>query len=142
MIYNIVINSVNYVGGTNSSNLSYYFDWSNIEDGEYEMTFNFNAIDTAVHKVLYVVIPDLGVASNVFTTTSQTTARFNNVIGVISPNEKTTDTHYIASTVDNPPIYLRTRPQSNNFTVYFYDTDGALSNLNVDYILILSLKKL
>lgn len=142
MIYNIVLNSNNYVSGTNSSNFSYSFDWSNIPEGEYEMTFNFNASATATDKVLVVVCPDLGVASNVFTTTSTTASKFNNVIGVIYSTTGTGDYDYITSSTHNPPVYLRTRPYSNNFTIYLYDTDGALTNIAVDYILILSLKKL
>jgi hypothetical protein len=39
MIYNVVLNSANKVAGDNVSNYAYYFNWSNVEEGEYEMSF-------------------------------------------------------------------------------------------------------
>ena len=47
MIYNVVINSNNFVGGTNGSNYEYNFDWSNFEEGAYELTFSYNAVASA-----------------------------------------------------------------------------------------------
>jgi hypothetical protein len=63
MIYNVVLNSNNNAG-TNTSNFQYNFDWSNFEEGAYELTFLFNAVGS-VDKLIVVSCPDLGVASNV-----------------------------------------------------------------------------
>lgn len=139
MIYNVVLNSNNKVGGTNTSNYEYNFDWSNLEQGAYELTFTFNAVSSAIDSVIAICCPDLGVASNVFTTKNLTAQSFNNVLGVIYPSS-TLD--YTISTQHNPPVYLQTRPHSSHITIYLYDTDGALIDLAVDYVLILSLKKI
>jgi hypothetical protein len=64
MIYNVEPNRM----GEYSSNFQYNFDWSNFEEGAYELTFLFNAVGSTVDKVIVVSCPDLGVASNVFTT--------------------------------------------------------------------------
>lgn len=140
MIYNVVLNSTNNAGGDDSSNYSYNFDWSNVEDGAYELTFTFNAVGSTVDSIIVVSCPDLGVSSNVFTTKSTLTAQsFNNVLGVIYP---TSTLDYIVSTQHNPPIYLQTRPHSSLMTIYLYDIAGALIDINANYVLILSLKKI
>ena len=142
MIYNVVINSTNYVGGTNGSNLEYNFDWSNFEEGEYEMSFAYNAVLSTLTSTLIVSV-DLGVCMNSFTTTSSTSQRFSNVIGAIAPTI-TADGNYTynASSVFNPPVYLKSRPMSNRITIFTRDLNGALTDVGVDYVLILSFKKL
>lgn len=145
MIYNIVLNSNNNVGGTNYSNYTYNFDWSNLEEGSYELTFNFSASLTNVSETLIVSCPDLGVCSHSFTTTSLTAQRFNGVIGVITPTIGTinpgNDDFFVPYTY-NPPVFLKTRPFSNQFTIYLHNNSGSLIDLENEYILILSLKKL
>lgn len=141
-IYNIVINSNNAVGGTNYSNYEYVFDWSSIPESEYEMSFNFTAEGSAVHKVLNVELVGLGCSTNTFVTSNLTNQKTSNVIGVVAPDDKTTDTHYSVSNVYNPPLYLSSKPYSNQFSVIIKDTTGALSNIGVEYVLILSLKKI
>jgi hypothetical protein len=51
MIYNVVLNSN---AGTNTSNFQYNFDWSNFEEGAYELTFLFNAVGSTVDKLMVV----------------------------------------------------------------------------------------
>lgn len=143
--YNIVLNSNNSVGGTNSSNLVYNFDWSNLEEASYELTFNFSSSLTNVSEAIVVSCPDLGVCSHSFTTTSLTAQRFNGVIGVIYPTIGTVSTSnddYFVPATYNPPVYLKTRPFSSQFTVYLHTNSGVLINLENEYVIILSLKKL
>lgn len=141
-IYNVILNPNNSVGGTNSSNYVYNFNWTDFEEGSYELTVNFNAQGSSVNKVIAIVSPDLGVASNVFTTTSLTAQQFNNVIGIVYPTANSTNTDYNVSSTHNPPIYLGSRPFSNQFTIYLYDTTGTLTDIGVDYFIILSFKKI
>lgn len=142
MIYNVVLNSNNKVGGTNTSNYEYNFDWSNLEEGAYELTFTFNSANSSVDKIIAISCPDLGVASNVFTTKTLTAQSFNNVLGVVYPTINTVDTTFNVSANHNPPVHLQTRPHSNHITIYLYDITGALTNIGTDYVLILSLKKI
>jgi hypothetical protein len=79
MIYNVVLNSANKVAGDNVSN--YHFNWSNVEEGEYEMSFR---LTSAVSKSIAVVITNL-VSTNAFTTKGLTAQSFNNVVGTIYP---------------------------------------------------------
>lgn len=143
--YNIVINSNNSVAGSNSSNFVYNFDWSNIQEGEYELTFNFSSNLTNVSEAIVVACPDLGVSRNTFTTISSTSQQFNGVLGVIYPTVGTVSTSnddYFVPATYNPPVYLQTRPYSSQFTINLYTNSGALVDLENEYIIILSLKKL
>jgi hypothetical protein len=140
MIYNVVLNSANRLAGTNVANAAFNFDWSNLEEGAYELTFSFNAFTVDTNEVIVVSCPDLGVASNVFTTKSAATAQsFNNVLGVICADSSY---DYITPVTQNPPIHLQTRPHSSLLTIYLYTTAGVLVELPNDYVLILSLKKI
>jgi hypothetical protein len=58
MIYNVVLNSANKVAGDNVSRI--LFNWSNVEEGEYEMSFRLT-VGSAVSKSIAVVITNLGV---------------------------------------------------------------------------------
>ena len=142
-IYNIVINSNSKVGGTNRSNYEYVFDWSSIPESEYELSFNFTAEGTAIHKVLSVELQGLGCSTNIFKTSNLTNQKTSNVIGLITPLEKSVgSTHYLVGSDYNPPVYIASKPYSNRFQVVIRDTLGALSDMAVDYVLILSLKKI
>ena len=142
MIYNVVINSNNFVGGTNGSNYEYNFDWSNFEEGAYELTFSYNAVASAVSSTLILSI-ELGTCMNTFTTTSLTSQRFNNTVGLIVPTYRSAgDYSFIASINTNPPVYLNSRPMKSNFMVSTRNIDGALTDVAVDYVLILSFKKI
>lgn len=143
MIYNVVINSLNFVGGTDVYDLEYNFDWSNFQEGEYELTFNFTAPNTTAFEPIVISVNNLGVCMNTFTTTSATNQKFNNTLGCASAVRNTTaDYTYSVSTVFNPPIHLLNRPMGNNFTVVLRELDGTLYDIVVDYILILSFRKL
>lgn len=141
--YNITINSNNAVGGTNSSDYVYNFNWENLEEGDYELTFNFSSeLDPLINDKVVVSCPDLGVCSNSFTTSSLTAQKFSGVIGSLYSKDIATSIQYVVPSTFNPPVYLKTRPYSNQFTVYLKDLDGNLVDIGVSYVIILSLKKL
>jgi hypothetical protein len=144
MIYNVVVNSNNTSGGTDYSNCEYLFDWSSFEDGPYELTFNFAATTSTVNKVLTLYLDGLGASMNIFTTkNTQASQQFGSVIGTVNPlrNAAGDFTYQCAKTL-NPPVYLSSKPMSSSFTVNIKDVDFGLTNIGVDYVLILSFKKL
>jgi hypothetical protein len=63
------------------------------------------------------------------------------VVGTIYPTINASTSDYVVGSY-NPPVYLQSRPHSNEFSVYLYDTASALTDIGVDYLLTLSLKKI
>jgi hypothetical protein len=144
MIYNVVLNSNNTSGGTSQANCEYLFDFSCFEDGEYELTFNFSATTSAVNKVLLIHLDGIGSSMNTFTTINTATSqRFGTLIGTVNPLKNGTGdyTYQCAGTL-NPPVYLSSKPKATSFTVNIKDVDFGLTNIGVDYVLILSFKKI
>lgn len=141
MIYNIVINSNSKIAGSNRSNYTYNFDWSILQEGEYILTYCFTAEGSAVHDLLTLEVDNLGLTN--YTTSSNTSSKTTNIIGFLTPQLKDVgSTHYFVSSDFNPPIYLNSKPRNNQFSIYIKNTSGTLTDLNVDYVLTLSFKKI
>ena len=144
MIYNIVLNSNNTSGGTSFADCEYLFNFSCFEDGEYELTFNFSSTTSAVNKVLSIYLDGIGSSMNTFTTNnSATIQRFGTLIGTANPLKNDVgDYTYQCANNFNSPVYLSSKPTATRFTVNIKDVDFGSVNLGVDYVLILSFKKL
>ena len=119
-IYNVVLQSA--IGdGTTTSNETFFYDWTQIPDVPYIVTFSFMSGFIALVSVgqvasLYV---DLSQSYNQLAM-SQSSAQSvyrgqflgNLIYGVVTANN-----YLYAENNTNPPTYLNGRPQSNNFTV-------------------------
>lgn len=150
-IYNIVLNSLNKVAGGANNSCYYHFDWSVLPRGEYKVTFNYQGgPNTISFYYLCLLSVDLG-QSKIFTSSSiRTIAPSTQVIGhLLSYNVKpvtTTNSSYLASSLNNTAVYLNSVPTNNQFLVQVISQwDGELyldefGNPNADYILILSLE--
>lgn len=146
MYYNIIINSGTQIGGTDYSNYQYTFDWSLIPEGAYEMRFSFSSSECAVHDTIIISSPDLGASrNNFYTTPLGTNQKYSNILGMaksrITSNVPTQA--FIADYSDNAPVYFNSIPKNNFFTVNIASVvNGALVNIAVPYVLILSFKKI
>jgi hypothetical protein len=145
--YNIIINSNSRLGtSSNSSNHQYTFDWSTIPDEKYELSFSFTSAATAHLDTITVSLPDLGVSRNIFTTSISTGQSFSSVIGAVRSVQTgsiASTNIYYASVLDNPSIYIKSTPKSNNFNVILFNINTLLPyDIEANYSLILSLKSI
>lgn len=124
----------------------YYFDWSVIPDGKYELTFSFMSDVSTTLQDQYSLFSNLISPINVYHASGFTGAntaaflgscRFGAFNGGGSVyNFLYTEQH------SNPPVLIN-RPMSNLFTIGIFDGMSGLNNTNTPgYILTLYLKPL
>ena len=130
--YNVILQSG--IGdGPSQSNETFFYDWTQIPDVPYHVTFSFTSSVNPMTQIgqtasLYV---DLSQSYNQIAT-SQTSIQSaykgqflgNLLYGVVAANN-----FLVAGNNTNPPTFLNRRPLSNNFTV------EIRSALNVNYTL-------
>ena len=127
--YNVVLQSA--IGdGLTTSNETFFYDWTQIPDVPYYVSFCFMSATTALTQtqtaMLYI---DLSQSYNQIAT-SQTSIQSaykgqflgNLLYGVVASNN-----FLVAENNTNPPTFLNGRPRSNNFTV------AVRSTLTTDY---------
>jgi hypothetical protein len=148
-IYNIAL--VSEIGSGSSGSDNFYFDWTQIEDVPYKVTFSFmsglNTITTAAY-VTQVFI-DLGQTNN-FIAKSQSGTQLNylgGLLGTLQVSGLGTNCYYYAYTTSNPATFIQHRPMSNNFTVnLFYNSLPAFDYVTTfppgPYTLMLNLETL
>jgi len=138
---------------TKNNSLTYYFDFSQFDDGYYEMTFTFvsgqNYLDPAEPANIHITnFGTSNVYASLFYNTQASTSQH---IGLLWPSMSSAVTghgFYAAGPTDNSPVIIR-RPNTNNFTVNIYTFSGSLfqdysttpANL-ADYLLVLNFKKI
>ena len=128
-IYNVVLQSA--IGdGLTTSNETFFYDWTQIPDVPYYVTFCFMSATTALTQtqtaMLYV---DLSQSYNqIATSQSSTQSAYNRqYLGNLLYGVVATNIFLVAENNTNPPTFLNGRPRSNNFTV------AVRSTLTTDY---------
>ena len=129
-IYNVVLQSA--IGdGLTTSNETFFYDWTQIPDVPYYVTFSFMSATIALTQfnqtaMLYVDLSQSNnqIASSQSSTQSIYRGQFlgNLLNGVVAANN-----FLYAGNNTNPPTYLNGRPRSNNFTA------EVRSTLTTDY---------
>ena len=122
-IYNVVLQSA--IGdGTTTSNETFFYDWTQIPDVPYYVSFTFASAVVALTSTgqvasLYV---DLSQSNNQLATSQSSgpvayKGQFlgNLLYGLVGANN-----YVYAESNTNPQTYLNGRPKSNNFTVGIY----------------------
>jgi hypothetical protein len=139
----------------NNGNAIYNIDWSYLEnDCNYKLNFSFvskqigQTTDLIMNNVYLLTFPDLG-SRRCFIAGNTTTTQSSGEIGMLRPyaiGGATANTNFwglTANTNDNPPIIIRGRPSSNQFTVQIYTIDKtAIYNPVADYVLLLHFEKI
>ena len=148
-LYNVVLNSLNKVSGTNAD-ATYYYDWaSSIPEGEYMITLDYiggtNTIATPRFALLSM---DLGQSRNFTSSATGTTAYSTRIITHLVPNNITTtnNAQYLLNPNDNSPILLNRVPTNNTFSVQVQNPDGtpytdSLGAVNGAYVIIIHFLK-
>ena len=145
-IYNFILHSD--IGtGTSVANKFFFVDWNRIPDSRYKLTFSFTSstltIATAFDAILY--INELGCCNNT-TCMAQfgSTSLNSGFIGIL--RNYTATTYLETNIIDNPPSFLRSRPNTNQITVNIRQNLAtqitAYTPLPTRYTLILSFEQL
>ena len=145
-IYNFILHSD--VGtGTSVASKTFFIDWNRIPNSRYKLTFSFTSstltIATAFDAILY--INELGCCNNT-TCMAQfgSTSLNSGFIGIL--RNYTATTYLETNIIDNPPSFLRSRPNTNQITVNIRQNLAtqitAYTPLPTRYTLILSFEQL
>jgi hypothetical protein len=132
-IYTVVFNSA-VAGAASTNSEQFFFDWSQLEEGRYKVTFSFMSAVNSVTQPTGTFVPnifiDLGqgaytsIASSNVPTSAAIGAVFNaNFLGSLEFKSFTSNVgsygYYCATSTTNPPFYLDNRPRNNavNITI-------------------------
>lgn len=141
--YNIILQSV--IGtGASVSNKSYFYDWSQIPNVPYYVTFTYNSSITALASsnvaLIFLVIgqPYNMIASDQLGLITAYRSDFLGSLYHTPSGSSATNAYLSANLTSNPPIYLDARPKNNNFNVQILaGFDLAYPNVLANYTLTL-----
>ena len=145
-IYNFILHSD--IGtGTSVASKTFFIDWNRIPNSRYKLTFSFTSstltIATAFDAILY--INELGCCNNTSCMAQFGSTSLNSgFIGIL--RNYTATTYLETNIIDNPPSFLRSRPNTNQITVNIRQNLAtqitAYTPLPTRYTLILSFEQL
>ena len=151
-MFNIVLNSQNFASvfsGANDSDRTYLFNWTNIPEGKYKVTFSYRGLNNGD-----LVASD---SPQVFISFPQTTtyqaggtegSRISNYLGTLRiETHAGGQAYFYANETDNPAMFLTSRPNTpiqirilnGAFTDFFTTIAGSQI---ADYVMVLSFKKI
>jgi hypothetical protein len=148
--FNVVMDSnTSYGAGDGKQNRQYYFDWSVIPDGKYELTFSLvSDASTITTLSQYTLFSNMISPQNVYQAGDRVGANTIAYLGTLrfdSINNGTTPgtlNCLVANATDNQPVIVN-RPMTNIFTIgIFNGLSGVLVNPMPDYMLTLHFKPL
>lgn len=132
-IYNIALFSN--VPPTPEIREEFFFDWSQIEDVPYKVTFTFQSgVFNVLSAYVLTVFCDLGQGNTTFIAKSQTGTTPNyraGLLGSLMISAQGVDNIVYAFTNTNPPVLIGGRPPSNNFTL---NIQQNTPNFTTDYV--------
>lgn len=129
--FTVVLNS-NLASGT-VNEATFNFDWSVLPDRNYVVHYSYNTtnMNIATGKVC-IISSDLFASSNTYfagSQTSRTSSLTSNFLGVAYPYIYGAVSALHADDSTAPPLYLNTRPTSNQFSIHIKTADA----IPVDY---------
>ena len=148
--FNVVMDSRTfYSAGAGGNSRQYYFDWSVIPDGKYELSFSFiSDMNTIDPNIQHTIFSNMISPQNVFQAGSRIGANTIAYLGVLKPVavnvalDVGANNVFQANPPDNPPVICN-RPMTNIFTIGIYNgLSGALTGFDFDYVLTLYFKPL
>ena len=124
-IYNVVLQSA--IGdGTTGSNESYFYDWTQIPDVPYTLTFSFMSATIALTSSAQIasLYVDLSQSYNQLATCKNAaqSAYRGQFLGNLMYEGVAANNFLYATTNTNPPTYLNGRPRNNNFVVEVHNS--------------------
>jgi hypothetical protein len=141
-IYTVLFQGIN--SSEAPSRTEFYYDWGQLPDGQYKVTFSFSSsAQTLVGTSVANIYMDLGQFSPIATVNgSQTRIGY---LGSLEGSGVGTNKSLTADVDDNPPLYLNTRPYNNRVKINVYEniypTENVEFNLSTNqFTLCLSLE--
>ena len=124
-IYNVVLQSE--IGtGTTGSNESFFYDWTQIPDVPYSVTFSFMSATIALTSAAQIasLYIDLSQSYNQLATgqTGAQSAYRGQFLGNLMYLGVAAQNFLYAEIKTNPPTYLNGRPKNNNFAVEVHNS--------------------
>ena len=145
--YNIILNSNNGVGSNNSQK-TYYFDWSQLVQGKYELTFSYvGQLNNLTGGSIPLIYIDIGQQGNIEVLSNG----YKNGIylGFLKPYVLGTTSYLYSNDGENGSIILGSRPVQNNLTVSILNNSSTQTSFTdsnsqppANYILSLKFKLL
>lgn len=153
MSFSIVLNSFypyEEVVAGNNADLIYQYDFTNMEQGIYEVSFSYRGEQNHLDSTdLCLVNVDFGAYRSVFQAKGQDTQnRFTQFIGFLHNQYNTnTDGYLYANLNDNPPFELKFKPNGNMIRVTLTKNDGTIFATHgaqnpAEYMMTLHFKKI
>ena len=127
--YTILINSVNYTTSNNglNSSLNYNFDWSILPDQPYRVHFTYlgEINDLSTGSDIAMIYLNFGCGTNNYVVSTNGYAQTSTFLGYLRPERMVAQSFLYAEDSTNVPIYIKGRPQNNNFTVDILNNANA-----------------
>lgn len=153
MSFTLYLNSGNgtAVNPGSTQAIAYNFNWSVLEEkASYELTFNFaskNAGALTSASQFALQLTGLGALRNSYNITSAGVATSTDIIGLLHPQPVSGGagtTHYLYGGFEvNPPVFIKNRPNGNNFRVEIVNLNGSNGVVfTAEWGLVLHFKKL
>ena len=124
-IYNVVLQSETGTG-TTKSNESFFYDWTQIPDVPYHVTFSFMSATIALTSAAQIasLYIDLSQSYNQLATgqTGTQSAYRGQFLGNLMYEGVAANNFLYAATNTNPPTFLNGRPRNNNFVVEIHNS--------------------
>jgi hypothetical protein len=108
--------SNNYYSQINGSTTSFWFDWSLVPDGKYNLTFSYMSDDTTTTlSPVMTLWADFNGLENVYLANNGTSRKIN-FLGSLKADKHGANGFYYADINTNPAVQL-TKPSNNVFTI-------------------------
>jgi hypothetical protein len=108
--------SNNYYSQVNGSTTQFWFDWSLVPDGHYNLTFSYMSDDiTSTLSPVMTLWVDFNGTENQYLANAGTSRKIN-FLGSLKADKHGANSFYYADTKLNPPVQL-IKPTNNVFTV-------------------------
>ena len=125
-VYNVVFNSEYGLNNSTTDNSlgtkNYYFDWSLLPQGEYEVSTNmYTSTDTSTNYSSYTIFCDFGQGDKtVFIPSSITNSEVpsTNFLSVVFVEQSGSAGPLVCYSDYSPPVFLTSRPSNNNVNLY------------------------
>ena len=150
-IYNIVLNSAFGTASGDARNVSFFYDWSRLDQGRYKLSFTFITSQfTSTNVNVMNIYTDLCQTNTFFASnpdgTRNDTYSFQ-YLGMARPNTIGANSYVYAPNNFNGEMYLNQRPSNNLFTILLLNNDSgrtAYTSTNVfgNYSLVLTMELL
>lgn len=127
-MFNIVLNSqyVSVLSGANNNNLTYEFNWTNIPNGKYKMSFSYKGLNNGdyVANDSPQIFLLLGTVPSVYEASGSDGSVLSTYIGSLrAETHAGGQVYFYANLNDNPPVYFDNIPRSGPITIKVFEED-------------------